>query len=73
MAKKYAFLVSYILENQPQSTRVDVDNDALTPEQALFYLQSLHPDAPPGAISDVQVSHIDPERTAFPPGHYQQP
>ncbi|MDD0843552.1 hypothetical protein [Pseudomonas sp. Gutcm_11s] len=73
MAKKYVFLVSYILDNQPQSTRVDVDAESLTPDQALFYLQSLHAGALPGLITDVQVSRVDTERTAFPPGHGRQP
>jgi hypothetical protein len=73
MAKKYAFLVSYILDNQPQSSLVDVDSETLTPDQALFYLQSLHMEALPGSITDVQVCRIDPAKTAFSPGHYRQP
>lgn len=73
MAKKYLFLVSYILDNQPQSTTLDIDSESLTPEQALSHLQSLHTTALPGLITDVQISRIDPQRTAFSPGHYRQP
>ncbi|WP_394558295.1 hypothetical protein [Aquipseudomonas alcaligenes] len=69
MAKKYLFLVSYILDNQPQSTTLDIDADSLTPDQALHHLHSQHA----GAITDVQVSRIDPKRTSFSPGHYRQP
>ena len=70
MAKKNAFLVSYILDNQPQSTTVEAEADSMTPEEALARLQTQHGG---GTITDVQVTHIDPERTAFPPGHYHQP
>lgn len=30
--KKYDFLVSYILDNQPQSTTVQADSQSLTPD-----------------------------------------
>ena len=70
---KHAFLVSYILDNQPQSTTLEADGESMTPDQALVYLQALHGDAASGSITDVQVSQINPERTAFAPGHYRQP
>jgi hypothetical protein len=73
MTKKRDFLVSYILDNQPRSATVQSDSESMTPEQALFYLQSLHAEAQPGAITDVQVSGIDPQKTAASPGHHLQP
>ena len=73
MAKKRDFLVSYILDNQPRSTTVQSDSESMTPEQALFYLRSLHAEAHSGAITDVQVSSVDPQKTAASPGHHQQP
>jgi hypothetical protein len=73
MAKKYDFLVSYILDNQPKSVTVQADSESLTPDQALFYLQSLHGEAQPGAITDVQASRIDKDKTAESPGHHLQP
>ena len=73
MSKKYDFLVSFILDNQPQSVTVQADSETLTPQQALFYLQALHSEARPGAITDVQASRIDKEKTANSPGHHLQP
>lgn len=73
MAKKYDFLVSYILDNQPTSVTVQADSESLTPDQARFYVQSLHTEALPGAITDVQVSRIDTQKTAVSPGHHLQP
>lgn len=72
MTKQCEYLISYILDNQPQSTTLQGDEASLTPEQAMTYLQSLHGDAPPGAISDVQVSRIDPDKLATTPGHRLQ-
>ncbi len=71
--KKYDFLVSYILDNQPQSTTVQADSQSLTPDQALFYLRSLHTRAASGAITDVQVARIDAQKLHAAPGHHLQP
>lgn len=71
--KKYDFLVSYILDNQPQSTTVQADSQSLTPDQALFYLRALHSRAAPGAITDVQVARIDANKLQDAPGHHLQP
>jgi hypothetical protein len=71
--KKYDFLVSYILDNQPQSTTVQADSQSLTPDQALFYLRSLHTRAASGAITDVQVARIDAQKLHDAPGHHLQP
>ena len=72
MTKKYDFLVSYILDNQPQSVTVQADSETMTPGQALFYLQSLHCAALPGTLTDVQVSRIDTHKTAVSPRHNLQ-
>ncbi|MDG9927540.1 MULTISPECIES: hypothetical protein [unclassified Pseudomonas] len=71
--KKYDFLVSYILDNQPQSTTVQADSQSLTPDQALFYLRSLHSRATAGAITDVQVARIDVDKLQDAPAHHLQP
>lgn len=71
--KKYDFLVSYILDNQPQSTTVQADSQSLTPDQALFYLRSLHSRAAAGTITDVQVARIDVDKLQDAPAHHPQP
>jgi hypothetical protein len=71
MAKKNLFLVSYIIDNQPQSTEIEDEAETLTPDEALRRLHGLHASA---RITDVQVSEIQhPKKPGTTPGHYQQP
>lgn len=72
MSKQYDYLISYILDNQPQSATIQADKESLTPEQALPYLQRQHSCVAQGAISDVQVSRIDPDKLADSPSHRLQ-
>lgn len=73
MSKKHCFLVSYIIDNQPQSTEVEAEEETLTPEQARYYLESLHRSTPNAHITDVQVTKILHSReSGTTPGHYPQ-
>lgn len=58
MSKKYRFLINYHLKNQPQSTEVETEVEALTPEQARFHVESLHTSELPLDITEVQISPI---------------
>lgn len=74
MAKKHHFLVSYILNNQPQSTEVESDAETLSVDQARFHIAALHTSEKPADITDVQVTKIlHPKESGTTPGHYQQP
>lgn len=74
MSEKHLFLVSYILDNQPQSTELESDKDSITPEEAQHYVEALHTSAQPSDITDVQVTRIvHPHEPGTTPGHYQQP
>lgn len=74
MAKKHHFLVSYILDNQPQSTEVETDAETLSIDQARFHIAALHTSDLPADITDVQVTKIShPHEQGSTPGHYQQP
>ncbi|GAB3395500.1 hypothetical protein [Azotobacter armeniacus] len=74
MAKKHLFLVSYILNNQPQSTEVESEAEALSVDQARFHVAALHTSDVSADITDVQVTKIlHPKETGTRPGHYQQP
>lgn len=72
MSKQREYLISYILNNQPQSITLQADAESLTPEQALAYLQREHGPEASAAISDVQVSHIDKDKLADAPSHRLQ-
>jgi len=67
-----AFVISYILDNQPMSTVLHADE--LTLEEARDHVLSLHPGADPGRLTDVQLSRNErsQERDTT-PGHYRQP
>ncbi|MCY1406001.1 hypothetical protein D9M71_212560 [compost metagenome] len=74
MSKKTLFLISYILHNQPRTVEVEADSEAMTPDQARYYLGSIHTSETPDAFSDVQVTRIvHPHKEGTTPGHYQQP
>ncbi|QQE88891.1 hypothetical protein [Azotobacter chroococcum] len=74
MAKKHYFLVSYTLNEQPQSTEVESDAETLSIDQARFHIAALHTSDVPADITDVQVTKIaHPREPGSTPGHYQQP
>ncbi len=70
MSKSKVFLVSYILDNQPQSSQVESESESLTPEQAKQIIQGQNPAISADKITDVQVQPLqgrDEEDTN--PGH----
>ncbi len=74
MSKKTLFLISYILDNQPCSVEVEADSEAMTPDQARFYLGSLHTSASPESFTDIQVTRIShPKKDGPTPAHNLQP
>lgn len=73
MAKKNLFLVSFILDNQPQSREIESDAETLTPEQALAALREKHTELAAGRITDVQVQHmVEPKDKGTAPSHHIQ-
>lgn len=74
MIKEHRFLVSYILNNQPQSTEVCLENETLTPEEARTCIEAAHAIDPSDVITDIQVMSIHHSRKpGHHPGHYVQP
>ena len=70
MSKSKVFLVSYILDNQPQTSEIESEAESLTPEQAKQIIQGQNPSVSPDKITDVQVQprqERDEESTN--PGH----
>ncbi|OWP50049.1 hypothetical protein [Pseudomonas nitroreducens] len=67
-----AYVISYILDNQPMSTVLH--QDQLTLEDARRYVLSLHSHIDPSHITDIQLSRNErsQERDTT-PGHYRQP
>ncbi|MEH6386969.1 MULTISPECIES: hypothetical protein [Pseudomonas] len=73
MAKKNLFLVSYILDNQPQTCEIESDAQTLTPEQALPLIKDKNPDIGTGNVTDVQVQHmVEPKEEGTTPSHHIQ-
>lgn len=70
MPKKTLYLISYILNDQPRSMEVTSDSAAMTPDQARFYLGSIHTCEIPEAITDIQVTRIvHPKKDGPTPAH----
>ncbi|MDQ0668371.1 hypothetical protein [Pseudomonas sp. W2I6] len=74
MFDKKHYLVSFILDNQPQSRTLEHAHDTLLPDEAQALLKQQFPELKEAALSDVQVQkrtrHDD---NSGAPGHYQQP
>lgn len=56
MSRKYRFLINYNLKSQPKSAEVETEVESLTPDQARFFLESLHTSELPAHITDVVIS-----------------
>ncbi|MGU1420036.1 hypothetical protein ACSEVB_19740 [Pseudomonas aeruginosa] len=68
------FLISYILDDQPMTCELHSEADTLSREEARRHLQALHRPLDAEAISDIQVSKVEPTlEQGSTPGHYQQP
>ncbi|MBV4484057.1 hypothetical protein HU727_000475 [Pseudomonas sp. SWRI153] len=74
MSHEHHFLISFILDNQPQSRSLTHDGDTLDPGLAETLLKTAFPELKAATLSDVQVQkrtrHDEGNNT---PGHYQQP
>lgn len=74
MLKEHRFLVSYIINNQPRSTELCLENETLTPEEARVHLENARAIDADEVITDIQVMGIHhPRKPGHHPGHYQQP
>jgi hypothetical protein len=74
MFDKPRYLVSFILDNQPQSRTLEYDGDTLDPEQAQTLLKQTFSELRDAQLSDVQVQkRTKPDEGENIPGHYQQP
>lgn len=74
MPRKIVFLIRYSLDNRPCSVEVEADSEAMTADQARFYLCSIHTSASPEDITDVQIARIsDPQQNGPLPGQKLQP
>lgn len=74
MFDKPRYIVSFILDNQPQSRTLEEDLDGLDPQQAEAVLRQAFPELKDARLSDVQVQkRTKPDESDNVPGHYQQP
>ncbi|TBU83539.1 hypothetical protein [Phytopseudomonas dryadis] len=71
MSKNHFFVVSYRLGKHSRSTEVQAEAPALTPEQARYHIESLHSDALPSDITDIQVQPLG-KATSQEPGQARQ-
>jgi hypothetical protein len=75
MLKQRRFIISYILNNQPQSIDVQTEAETISEEEARDYISESHGvEEKPANITDIQIIGVyhsnDPDVR---PGHYQQP
>lgn len=73
MADQYRFLISFIVDNQPQTIETYNDNDKLS-EAEVEALVRKSVEKADAKITDIQVTGIyHPKNPNVHPGHYQQP
>ncbi|MDD0981215.1 hypothetical protein [Pseudomonas shahriarae] len=74
MFGKPRFIVSFILDNQPQSRKLEHDSETLAPFEAEALVKQNFPELKDAFMTDVQVQKITkPDESDNVPGHYQQP
>ncbi|MFG6205906.1 hypothetical protein [Pseudomonas retamae] len=74
MFDKPRYIVSFILDNQPQSRTLEQDLEGLDRQQAEDVLRQTFPELKDARLSDVQVQkRTKPDEGDNVPGHYQQP
>ena len=75
MFEKPHYLISFILDNQPQSRTLEHDADTLDPQWAESLLRQRFAELKDAKLSDVQVQkRTKPADEGHDiPGHYQQP
>ncbi|PUA28433.1 MAG: hypothetical protein B0W54_18465 [Cellvibrio sp. 79] len=73
MADQYRFLISFIVDNQPQTIETYTDSDTLSEDDAeKLARQSV--EKSDAKITNVRVTGIyHPKNPKVYPGHYQQP
>lgn len=68
------FIVSFIIDNQPQSRTLEHDSETLEPGEAEALVKQAFSELKDARMSDVQVQkRTKPEESDNIPGHYQQP
>jgi hypothetical protein len=74
MFDKPRYIVSFIIDNQPQSRTLEYDSETLEPQEAEALVKQTFPELKDAHFSDVQVQkRTKPEEGGNIPGHYQQP
>ncbi|MDF3189216.1 hypothetical protein [Pseudomonas paracarnis] len=75
MFEKPHYLISFILDNQPQSRTLEHDADTLDPQWAESLLRQRFAELKDAKLSDVQVQkgNKPADEGHDIPGHYQQP
>ena len=75
MFDKPHFIVSFIVDNQPQNRTLEYDEDTLDPQLAETLLKQNFPELKAVKMSDVQVQkRTKPADEGHDvPGHYRQP
>lgn len=73
MSKKHFFLVGYVLESDPGSIELELDQPTLSDAEARDQILSRHPDAVAAKIHDIRVTEIQhPKDESSDPGHNLQ-
>ncbi|MEH6671980.1 hypothetical protein [Halopseudomonas sp.] len=73
MAKKHFFLVGYVLNNDPGSFELELDQATLSDADARDQILSRHEDAEASQIHDIRVTEIQhPGDESSDPGHNLQ-
>ena len=74
MVAKTRYIVSFIIDNQPQSRTLEHDSATLDPREAERLVKQTFAELQGSRMSDVQVQkRTRPEESDNIPGHYQQP
>jgi hypothetical protein len=74
MAAESRYIISFIVDNQPQSRVVTHESETLDKQQAETLLKHDFPEFNGAKLTDIQVQkRTKPEEGDNIPGHYQQP
>ncbi|MCQ6255545.1 hypothetical protein [Pseudomonas sp. Q11] len=74
MSTEHRYIVSFIVNNQPQSRTLLHDRETLEPALAATLVKTTFPEFKDAELSDIQVQkRTKPEEEDNIPGHYQQP
>ncbi|MDQ0668310.1 hypothetical protein [Pseudomonas sp. W2I6] len=68
------YIISFIVDNQPESRPLDCDRHNLSPDEAQALLKQTFPELRDARLTDVQVQkRAKPDEGDNIPEHYQQP